>query len=57
MEATLYITKTDMENLYTVQKTYEALSGPVQENDQTRIFDNEYARKMYYAGLTKASVQ
>lgn len=46
-----------MENLYTVQKTYEALVWPVRENDQTRIFENEYARKMYYAWLTKASVR
>lgn len=46
-----------MENLYTVQKTYEALTGSVQENDPFRIFNNEYERQMYHAGLTKASVQ
>lgn len=54
-----------MENLYTVQKAYESLAGPIQEHNHSffsedynaRIFNSESSRQMYCAGLTKTSVQ
>lgn len=52
-----------MENLYTVQKTYEALVSPDTEegkkamSDDNRIFHSEYEQQMYRAWLTRASIQ